>query len=340
MAGAGTMRAARFHGSERVTVDRVAIPAFGAEDVLVRVHANALCGSDRHGYERGSEVVPGHEIAGTVVARGDAVRGVEIGDRGVVYLVDSCRQCGACLVGKANVCLHRRAMIGFTRDGGLAEFVRVPAHCFLCVPAGIHLDFATALLDLFGTTLHAFRRAGRDVAGADVLVVGCGPIGLGAVAVARALGARSVHASDVVPYRLRLAEMLGAVAVNAAAGDPVEEIRRRVPDGCSIAVEAAGRPETQRMAIELGGPDARVVIVAHSAVPLTLYTSADLIQRERALIGSEYFPPGAFAETVALVQQRRLDPGPLLTHRFALDDVQHACRAFFGGDTGKVLVKP
>jgi threonine 3-dehydrogenase len=334
------MRAARFTGAGRVTVESVAIPAVGAEEVLVRVHANALCGSDRHGYERGARVTPGHEIAGTVVARGDGVRTVAVGDRGVVYLVDWCGECRACVAGSANICLRRRAMIGFTQDGGLADYVRVPARCFLALPAGILLDTATALLDLFGTTLHAFRRAGRDVAGADVVVVGCGPIGLGAVAVARALGAGSVHALDIVPYRLGLAELAGAVAVDAASDDPAREIRRALPDGCPIVIEAAGRPETQRMAIELGGPDARVVIVAHAHVPLALQTSVDLIQLERALIGSEYFPPGTFADTAALVQRRRVDPAPLLTHRFSLDDVQDACEAFFGGATGKVLVMP
>lgn len=334
------MRAARFHGGGRVSVVQVAIPTPGPGDVLLRVHANALCGSDRDAYHHGSDVIPGHEIAGIVVRMGDDVQDIEAGDRGVVYLVDYCGACRACQAGSPNMCLSRRAMVGFTQDGGLAEMVRVPGRCFLPVPADIELDAATALLDLFGATLHAFRRAGREVADADVAVAGCGPIGIGAIAVAVALGARSVHAFDVVPYRLRLAEALGAMVVDGRSSDPVQVIREQVPNGCAIVIEAAGRPETQRMAIGLAGPDGRVVIVAHSGAPLALQTSADLIQFERALIGSEYFPLGSFHESLYLVQAGRLDPGPLLTHRYSLDDVQIGYDAFFGGDTGKVLVLP
>lgn len=334
------MRAARFHGGARVSVVQVEIPTAGPQDILLRVHANALCGSDRDAYHHGSAVIPGHEIAGTVISTGEDVHDVAAGDRGVVYLVDYCAACRACIAGSPNTCLSRRAMIGFTQNGGLAEMVCVPAHCFLPVPADIELAAATALLDLFGTTLHALRRAGRDVAGADVAVAGCGPIGIGAIAVACALGARSVHAFDVVPYRLRLAEALGAVVVDGRSADPVQVIREQVPDGCAIVIEAAGRPETQRMALELAGPDGRVVIVAHSREPLALQTSADLIQLERAVIGSEYFPLRSFHESLELVQAGRLDPGPLLTHRYSLDDVQVGYQAFFGGDTGKVLVLP
>jgi threonine 3-dehydrogenase len=340
MSANGTMRAARFHGGSRISVVKVAVPTPGPRDVLLRVHANALCGSDRHAYDEGTDVIPGHEIAGSVVSAGDEVHDIEAGDRGVVYLVDYCGNCLACRAGSPNTCLSRRAMIGFTQDGGLAEMVRVPARCFLPVPAEIGLDAATALLDLFGTTLHAFRRAGREVADADVAVAGCGPIGMGAIAVARALGARSVHAFDVVPYRLRLAVTLGATVVDGRSADPVAVIRELVPDGCAIVIEAAGRPETQRIALELAGPDGRVVIVAHSRAPLALQTSADLISLERAVIGSEYFPLGSFHESLELVQAGRLDPCPLLTHRYSLDDVQVGYDAFFGGDTGKVLVLP
>jgi threonine 3-dehydrogenase len=340
MSASGTMRAARFHGGGRVSVVKVEIPTPGPRDVLLRVHANALCGSDRHAYDEGSEVIPGHEIAGTVVSRGDEVHDIAAGDRGVVYLVDYCGACRACTSASPNTCLSRRGMIGFTQDGGLAELVCVPAHCFLPVPAEMELDAATALLDLFGTTLHALRRAGRDVADADVAVVGCGPIGIGAIAVARALGARSVHAFDLVPYRLRLAETLGAMVVDGRSSDPVQVIREQLPDGCAIVIEAAGRPETQRMALELAGPDGRVVFVAHTRAPLALQTSADLIQFERVVIGCEYFPLESFHETLDLVLAGRLDPGPLLTHRYSLDDVQAGYEAFFSGDTGKVLVLP
>jgi len=334
------MRAARFHGSGRISVERVPVPAPGAGEVLVEVHANALCGSDRHALRGGTEVIPGHEISGTVVGTGTGVDEERLGTRGVVYLVDACESCAACAAGSPNMCLRKRGAIGFSRDGGLAEHVRVPAKCFLPVPDIVPLDHATALLDLFGTTLHAFRRSGRDIAGADVAVMGCGPIGIGAVAVAIALGAGTVHACDVIPYRLELAGRMGATVVDGREEDVGRPIRERVPDGCSVVIEAAGTPETQRAAVDLCGPGGCVVIVAHSAAPLELRTSPDLIQLERALIGSEYFPRSDFGDGVELVGQGRLDPAPLLTHRFGLDEVEAAYDAFLGGATGKVLVLP
>jgi threonine dehydrogenase-like Zn-dependent dehydrogenase len=171
-------------------------------------------------------------------------------------------------------------------------------------------------------------------------VLGCGPIGLGALAMAGALGVPERYGVDLAGYRLELAERFGAVPVDASAADPVAALRAAAPDGFDVVVEAAGRTETQRQALELAGPGGRVLIVAHNPKPLELHTSAGLIQREVSMVGSEYFPIAELSANQALVLEGRVDPGPLLTHRFPLEQLPAACDAFWGGHTGKVLVEP
>lgn len=332
------MRAARFLGEGRIELDERPAPRPARDEVRVRVHSCALCGSDRGQYRGGSAATPGHEISGTIVEVGAAVDGLSPGDAGVVYLVDFCGSCSACRVGSTNVCLARRRMYGFTADGGFAEELVVRAQCFLTV-GELPLDGATALLDLFGTTLHALRRAALRPP-ESVAVLGCGPIGLGAVAVARALGAAEVYAVDVVAYRLALAARLGATPVSGRDGDAVAGVLACAPDGCDVVLEAAGLAATQRQAIELTAPGGRAVVLAHSQQPLELRPSADLIERERSLVGCEYFPLAAFEETHALVAAGRLDPAPLLTHRFPLERIGDAYELFLAGETGKVLVHP
>jgi threonine 3-dehydrogenase len=332
------MLAARFAGDGRVVVEDRAVPEPGPGEVLIDVDSCALCGSDREAWTNGSEVTAGHEISGTIAALGDGVDAPEPGTPGVVFLVDPCEDCVACRAGSPNMCLAKRAMYGFTAPGGFAEYVTVRAACFLPVDPAIPLDAATALLDLFGTTAHAFRRAKRPGA-ESVAVVGCGPIGLGAIVVARALGVPTVVGVDVSPYRLKLAEVVGAFAVSGTE-DGKEATRRLAAEGFDVVIEAAGLPGTQRRAIEMAAPGGVVVLVAHSSQPLELMTSRDLVLRERALVGSEYFRPHEFAENHERMRSGELDPAAIITHRFPLELMEQACEAFFKGETGKVLIRP
>jgi threonine 3-dehydrogenase len=322
-----------------VRIGELPVPRPGPGEVLVRVGACALCGTDRTGFAQGSAVVPGHEIAGTVAACGDGSNLPPEGTVGVVYLVEFCGACPACRVGSTNMCLNRSGMYGLTKAGGFAEYLAVRGDCFLTVDPSLSFAESTTLLDLFGTTRHALLRSG-STAPSSVAVLGCGPIGLGAIAVARAAGVERIYAADVSPVRLGLAARLGAVSVDAAGAETVEQIHALEPDGCEVVVDAAGLSLTQRQAIELAAAGGRVMIVAHSGGTLELRTSIDLIQREISLIGSEYFPIGEFAGTHALLAEGRLDPTPILTDDFALDELQQACERFFAGATGKVVVHP
>ncbi len=334
-----TMRAARFLGGGRIELDEVAVPEPGPDEVLVKVHSCALCGTDRGAYRDGSPVTPGHEASGTVVATGRDVTDLDEGSPGVVYLVDFCGGWSACRAGSTNMCLKRRKMYGFTADGGFADFEVVRSGCFLPIGNDVPLDLATTVLDFYGTSLHAFRRAGPP--GPKVVgIVGCGPIGLGAISVANALGAALVYGIDVAPYRLELAARLGAVPVDARAGDAAEIVLKESPGGCDVVIEAAGISATQRQAIELSAPGGRVVFVAHNREPLEVHTLTELIALERTLLGSEYFPIAALSDTYALVASGAVDAASAVTHRYSLERIGDAFEAFWSGATAKVLVQP
>ena len=192
--------------------------------MLIRVEACALCGSDRHALESGAPVTPGHETAGEVVETGPGVDAPRPGTRGIVYLVDFCGACAACRRGWTNVCLDRRRMYGFDASGGFADYQVVRAGCFVPVDPRVRPGQATALLDLLGTAGHALRRAGPPPP-RRVLVLGCGPIGLGALAMSAALGIAERYGVDLAGHRLELVERLGAVPVDAAKGE--EEVDER-----------------------------------------------------------------------------------------------------------------
>ncbi|MGH3146388.1 MAG: alcohol dehydrogenase catalytic domain-containing protein [Rubrobacter sp.] len=333
------MKRAVFRGSGRITVEEKSTPVPGLGELLVRVHGCALCGSDRHSWEQGSAVTPGHEIAGTVVAAGDGAT-VPVGSAGAVFLVAYCGRCAMCRAGSRGACLDKEAMIGFDTDGGFAEYVSVPERCFLPVDSRLDLDDAAMLLDATGTAMHALRRLGCVAEPPEsALVMGAGPVGLGCVLALLGVGVDEVVAVDVAPFRLDFARRLGAKTVeggDAATGT----VRALLPDGPRVVIEASGNPSAQRQALDLLAPGGGMATVGHSSVPLELWTSRDLIQREKTLLGSEYFDTGEWASNQRLILEGRLAPSRLITHRLPLEEIEEAYRLFWSGETGKVLIYP
>ncbi|MDP9379469.1 MAG: alcohol dehydrogenase catalytic domain-containing protein [Chloroflexota bacterium] len=333
------MQRAVFLGEGRITVEQALEPQPGPGEVLVRVHTCTLCGSDRGMWERGSSVTPGHEVAGTVVEVGPGAS-LPAGSRGAVFLVAYCGECGMCGAGSRGACLRKEGMIGFDRDGGYAEYVAVPERCFLPVDDRLDLDDAAMLLDATGTAMHALRRAGAlHSRPSSALVMGAGPVGLGVVLALRAVGVGSVLAVDIASYRLEFARRLGATPIPGGEG-AFDAVRAVLPGGPPLVIEASGNPAAQRQALDLLAPGGRLVIVGHSRKPLELWTSRDLIQQEKTLLGSEYFDPAEFEPNEQLVLQGKLAPRELITHRMDLGEIEEAYRLFWAGETGKVLLYP
>jgi threonine 3-dehydrogenase len=340
-AGARIQRVPHFIGEGRIGSHARPIPEPGPGELLLRVRANALCGSDRDQLRLGSTVTPGHEAAGEVVAAGPGTA-TEIGTHGVVFLMDFCGECRSCRVGATNQCLAKRADMGFTADGGLGQFELVHETNFFATAPDLDAGEATLLLDVMGTTSHALARASAvrdDVQ--SVLVAGAGPIGLGVAAMARLLlGPRiPVLITDVNRIRLDLAERLGAVPIDLRGrGLPSALHDAGLSSGADVAIDTSGRGSARRALLDALGSRGVLVCVGHGE-GLTLAASSDLISPERTVMGSEYFRFDALATNHALLQRNRSYVAQIITHRFGIEDLEEAYRLFLAGDTGKVVIE-
>lgn len=336
-----TQRVPHFLGAGRISWHERPIPEPGPGELLIRVRANAVCGTDRAQLAAGSDVTPGHESAGEVAAVGAGTL-TAIGERGVVYLMDYCGSCGMCATGATNQCLSKRADMGFTHDGGYGQYELVHETNFFPVGPEIGFAEATLLLDVMGTTSHALARARavRPEMG-SLLVGGAGPVGLGAVAMARLIVGPHIPilVSDTIPYRLDLAASLGARPVDVRHEKLARAVRDAgLPDGVDVAIDTSGRGAARRDELDVLGRQGVLVCVGHGE-GLSLSVSADLIAPERTVMGSEYFRYDALPGNLEQLRRNRDHLGQIITHRFSIHELETAYRTFLAGDTGKVVVE-
>jgi threonine 3-dehydrogenase len=335
-----TMRAARFDGGGQISVIDKPMPKPGPGQLLIKIGANALCGSERGQFLHGASVTPGHEAAGTVVAAGSDTR-TTIGTRGVVFLMSYCGQCRSCRQGFTNQCLNKCGDMGFNRDGGYGQYELVEETVFFATPNDFTASEATLLLDIMGTGGHAIERGRRmhdDIA--SVLVTGAGPIGLGVLAMARLIlgDAVPVYISDVVPYRLALAERMGGRAISVAEGTLAAGLNQQGVAQVDLAIDTSGKSVVRQASLDCLDKRGVLVCVGHGE-GLSLEVSKHLIAPERAVMGSEYFCYNELSANVTRLIAHRDYLGQIIAHRYALDDIQDAFELFFKGETGKVVIE-
>jgi threonine dehydrogenase-like Zn-dependent dehydrogenase len=323
-----------FDGNGEITFGERAVRDPGPGELLVRVYANAICGTDREQYLNGSDVVPGHEAAGVVAAAGVGTTVAE-GTAGVVFLMDYCGACRSCRLGYTNQCLAKRADMGFTEDGGYGPYEVVHESNFFPVGPGLGAAEATLLLDVMGTSGHALERAQLvrpDIE--SVFIAGAGPIGLGLLAMCKVTFGHdfAVRISDVAPRRLDLARALGGETVDARD----EEAMRTLPPS-DVAFDSTGKQVARQAAIAALGKRGVLVCVGHGET-LTLDVSPDLIAAERAVLGSEYFRYEELPRNLDLLRGHREYLGKIITHRRDVSEIGEAFASFFGGETGKVVI--
>ncbi|HYN87226.1 MAG TPA: alcohol dehydrogenase catalytic domain-containing protein, partial [Ardenticatenaceae bacterium] len=316
------------------------MPEPGPGQLLVQVKANALCGSERGQFLNGSDVTPGHEAAGVVVAAGPATQ-TQPGTPGVIYLMDFCGACRSCRLGFTNQCLDKRADMGFNRDGGYGLFELVHETIFFPVDPDLPLAEATLLLDIMGTGGHAIERARLvhpDVH--SILIAGAGPVGLGVLAMARIIlgDAIPILISDVVPYRLALAERLGGTPIALTTGTLEAGARAVGLDSMDLAIDTSGKASARQASLRLLGKRGVLVCVGHGE-ELVVDVSRDLIAPERAVLGSEYFRFGELPINLERLRVHRSYLRQIITHRFPLADIRQAFELFFAGQAGKVVVE-
>jgi threonine 3-dehydrogenase len=307
---------------------------------LIGVKANALCGSERGQFFDGSGVTPGHEAAGGVVDAGPET-GTAAGTRGVIYLMDFCGECRSCALGFTNQCMNKRGDVGFNKDGGYGPYVLVNENVFFPTGDDVPLAESTMLLDVMGTTGHAIRRGLR--LREDVLslgIAGAGPVGLGALAMARILLGSEVIVviSDISPYRLDLARRLGGKVVDLREKTLAEGLEDYGLDEVDLAIDTSGKGVARQSYLDVLSKRGVLVCAGHGE-GLRLDVSRDLIAPERAVLGSEYFCYDELHSNLQILRDNLPYLGQIITHRFAVQDIQEASEIFFRGETGKVLVE-
>ena len=329
-----------FLGEGHIGVTEKVVPSPGPGQLLLQVKANALCGSERGQFYKGTSVTPGHEAAGIVVAAGAGAH-TPIGTPGVVFLMDYCGECRNCRLGLTNQCLHKRADMGFNRDGGYGVYELVSETIFFPVDPDLHLTDATLLLDIMGTNGHGIRRA--EMVHPDpqsMVVAGAGPIGLGMLAMAKIhFGADfPVVIFDVSPWRLKLAETFGGLPVDLNQETLAQGLHGHCLPEVDLAMDTSGKGAARQACMAALAKRGVLVCIGHGE-GLTLTVSPDLIAGERTVMGSEYFRFDELSGNLALLRQHLPDLRPIITHRFGVKDIQAAFELFFQGQTGKVIIE-
>jgi alcohol dehydrogenase len=306
-------------------------PVCPEDGVVVRVGATGVCRSDWHAWQGHDPValpnVPGHELAGTVAAVGGSVRRWSVGDRVTVPFVCGCGRCPTCAAGDTQVCPDQ-TQPGFTGPGSFAELVALDAADtnLVRLPDGLDLVTAASLGCRFATAFRALVTHGRVSAGDWVAVHGCGGVGLSAVMVAVALGARVV-AVDVAQVALERAAELGAVAT-VRSDEPAAEVRA-LTGGAHVSLDAVGSPTAAVASVRCLRPRGRHVQVGlllgdASTPPLPM----DLVvSRELSVHGSHGMPAHQYADLLALVADGTLDPGRLVGRVIGLEEAGAALAA-------------
>jgi (R,R)-butanediol dehydrogenase/meso-butanediol dehydrogenase/diacetyl reductase len=336
------MKGVKFLGDRKLVVESVADPSPRSDEVVVEVKAAGLCGSDLRVFRSPSEggetteTIVGHEPCGIVVsAAGDEDAGW-LGTRVVVSHHYGCTRCVQCRRGAPKHCSGPRGTYGVTDDGADAELMAVRTSALVPLPDELSFEDGAMVACCAGTAYVALARLG--VSGRDTLVVtGQGPVGLSAVALGRAMGAR-VIAVDIVGVRLELAERNGADHVVNAALDDVAMVVAELTGGAGAhaVLECSGTTSGRTDAVRVAALRGRVCFVGNGP-PTPVDISEHLIGKELNCYGSWTFTTTQLAEAADFVARSNTRLSDLVTHRFHLGDAQAAFDEFDRGDTGKCL---
>ncbi|AIL99400.1 zinc-dependent alcohol dehydrogenase family protein [Sinorhizobium meliloti] len=339
------MKAVRLESVGNISVRNVGIPEPGPDDLLVKVEACGICGTDRHllhgEFPSTPPVTLGHEFCGIVVEAGSAVRDIAPGARITGDPNISCGRCPQCQAGRVNLCRNLRA-IGIHRDGGFAEYVLVPRKQAFEIP--LTLDpVHGAFCEPLACCLHGVDLSGIE-AGSTVAILGGGVIGLLTVQLARLAGATTVILSTRQATKRRLAEEVGATAtVDPSAGDVVEAIAGPVglvPGGVDVVIECAGVAETVKQSTRLAKAGGTVVILGvlpqGEKVEIEPF---DILFRELRVLGS-FINPFVHRRAADLVATGAIEIDRMISRRISLDEAPDVISNPAAAGEVKVLVIP
>jgi len=318
-------------------------PEVGHNDVLIKVHRTAICGTDIHIFkwdEWAQATIPvpmavGHEFSGEIVEKGIEVHGFEIGDRVSAEGHITCGYCRNCRAGRRHLCMNTFG-VGVNRPGAFAEYISVPAFNVFKLPDAITDDMAS-ILDPLGNATHT--ALSFDLVGEDVLITGAGPIGIMAVAIARYAGARHVVITDVNDYRLDLARNMGATRAINVTEQTIDETMKELGmvEGFDVGMEMSGNPEAFRDMLRTMHHGGKIAILGIPPGDMAIDWN-DVIFKGlvlKGIYGREMF------ETwykMSSMLQSGLNMDPIITHHFDIDEFQPAFELMESGQSGKVIL--
>lgn len=332
-----------------MTLESVPAPTCGPSDVLIRVHAAGVCGTDLHIWEwdrwaagrMQPPVVIGHEFAGEIVELGTDAREagiLQIGDLVTAEGHVVCGHCLQCRTGNGHLCKRTR-IIGVDRDGAFADLIAMPASNVMKLH-GIPVEIG-AIMDPIGNAVHTVLE-GVELAGSSVFVLGCGPIGCFAVGIARAAGASVVIASDLNDRRLDLARRMGAhLTLNPGRDDVVARVVEATwGNGADLVCEMSGHPSGHAQAFGAARLGGRVNLLGTPSQSTPVDFARDVIFKGLTLYGVTGRKMYSTWNTMGrLIRSGQFDPMPVVTHRYPLERIADAIAVIKNGEAGKVILE-
>jgi len=321
-------------------------PRPGPEEVVVEVEATSICGTDVSIYKwkgwveeriRNLPLILGHEFAGKVVEVGERVKNFEPGDYVSAESHIFCGRCYYCMWGSPHVCKNLK-IIGVDVDGSFAEYVRVHEKVLWRNAKSLPPELAS-IQEPLGNAVDTVLA--EDVAGKTVLILGCGPIGLMAIAVARMSGASKIFATEISEYRIKLARRMGAdLVLNPREVDVVQEVLLQMEDGVDVLLEMSGSPSALEQGLKVLRSGGRVSILGLFPPKVELNLNEDVILKGVRIYGitgrrifETWFKVSRFLE-------RGLDLTPLITHKFPLGGFEEGMELMSSGNGGKIVLIP
>jgi len=333
----------KLYSEPGIWMTEVEPPVPGHNDLLIRIHKTAICGTDMHIYhwdEWSQSTIPvpmvvGHEYVGEVVGMGEEVRGFHEGDRVSGEGHITCGYCRNCRAGRRHLCRNTIG-VGVNRMGCFAEYLVIPAYNAFKIPDSISSDLA-AVFDPFGNAVHT--ALAFDLVGEDVLITGAGPIGIMAAAVARHVGARHIVITDINDYRLELAGTMGATRTVNVHKEQLDSVMTELgmTEGFDVGLEMSGMPDAFRDMLHHMNHGGKVAMLGIPPADMSIAWSEVIFKGLviKGIYGREMF------ETwykMASLLQSGLDLAPIVTHRFAIDDFQRGFDVMASGASGKVIL--
>ena len=345
------MKAAVLFGPNDLRVVEKKVPRPGYQEVLLKVEACAICGTDpkvlAHGWQNQppfGDYIPGHEYAGTIAALGEGVVGFSLGDRVAIEPHKGCGICANCLRGFYTVCFnygnlsagHRH--YGFTANGGYAEYAVNHINTLHRIPDALNFEDAT-LITTAGTAMYGITRAGGLQPGETVVVAGPGPIGLMSVQLVKQMGAGKVIITGTREERLALARQLGAdLSINMKKEDVIKRVLEMTQEvGADVVLECAGTSDSLTDAIEFTRKNGRIGLVGIYSESVAI-NAFKIAQWNITLSGSRGEGDRALSKVAPLMGDGRVKARPLITHTFPLERINEAFQTFINRTGGAIKV--